>query len=178
MPCKQTISIGRLYTARRLLPAEDGYSGGMSVDASTIISLTSDATKIEVAGSITEQSQLLVPETPGPQIRIDTAAVSRINSLGVANWIRYMAKLSEFGVPITIAPLSVAFVTQAGMISNFLGNASVETFLAPYFCPSCEHAMEQLFAVDAALPPSVPCPKCNGAMEFDDEIDSYLEFRR
>ena len=150
-----------------------------SSDATTIHA-EADTTKIVVSGSITERSQLLLPEvfTLGKRIQVDTAAVTRINSLGVASWIRYMGKLSAMGVPVSIAPLSVAFVTQAGMISNFLGTAAVESFLAPYFCPPCDHAAEQLFPIDANLPESIPCAKCNGPMEFDDDLESYLEFRQ
>tara|TARA_R110002096_G_scaffold44524_8_gene119810 strand:+ start:4066 stop:4533 length:468 start_codon:yes stop_codon:yes gene_type:complete len=139
-----------------------------------------DATTIVVSGSIDERSQLLLPDafTVGKRVVIDTTAVTRINSLGVASWIRYMGKLSGFGVPVSIAPLSVAFVTQASMISNFLGKASVETFLAPYFCAKCDQAIEQLFAIDAQVPEEMACPKCTAPMEFDDELESYLQFRK
>lgn len=145
--------------------------------ASTTIQDAADGTNIVVTGNINERSQLVVPEIVGAQIRIDTSGVTRINSLGVANWIRYMAKLADLGVPVIISRLSVAFVSQAGMISNFLGNAKVEKFLAPYFCPDCDHSVEELFAIDADLPRSIACPKCKSDMDFDDEIDSYLEFR-
>jgi anti-anti-sigma regulatory factor len=154
-------------------------SAVVSSDAITI-QTEADATKIVVSGSIDERSQLLVPDafSLGKQIIVDTAAVTRINSLGVASWIRYMSKLLELGVPISIAPLSVAFVSQASMISNFLGNASVETFLAPYFCEKCDKLIEQLFAISAEVPETMVCPKCAGSMNFDDDFDSYLNFRR
>lgn len=135
--------------------------------------------KIVVSGSITERSQLLLPEEQnlGKSIRLDTAGVTRINSLGVANWIRFMNQLSAAGVPITIAPLSVAFVGQARVISNFLGSARVATFMAPYFCPECDEATERTFASDDELPVSTPCPACKADMEFDDEYETYLEFQ-
>jgi len=151
---------------------------GAVSNTATTIHATAEATNIVVAGSITERSNLIVPEVVGPKIQIDTRGVTRINSLGVANWIRYMAKLKVLNVPVFISPLSVTFVTQAGMISNFLGSAKVENFLAPYYCPDCEHTSEELYAIDAEVPKNIPCPSCQSTMEFDDEIESYLGFRK
>ena len=149
-----------------------------SAEVNTTIQHDANATTILVAGSISEQSNLIVPERVGARIRLDTSGVTRINSMGVASWIRYMGKLAELGVPVSIAPLSVCFVIQAGMISNFLGTAQVENFEAPYFCPECDHTVEQLYAFDAEVPESIPCEKCQSPMQFDDEIDNYLGFRK
>lgn len=147
-------------------------------DVATTIQDTPDGTTIVVSGAISEQSQLIVPERVGAKIRIDTSGVTRINSMGVASWIRYMGKLAELGVPLFIEPLSVCFVIQAGMISNFLGTAQVANFEAPYFCPECDQTLDQLYAIDAEVPESIACPSCGSAMQFDDEIENYLGFRK
>ncbi len=149
--------------------------------SSESLQILSDAggTKILVSGNINERSQLVIPEgtSLGASVQVDTAGVTRINSLGVSNWIRFMKTLSATGLPISMAPLSVPFVNQARVISNFLGSATVSTYMVPYFCPECDHATEETFAMGAELPEAIPCSACKSEMEFDDEFETYLEFQ-
>ena len=142
------------------------------------ITSTAEGVAIVMAGNISERAVLEVPAISGQLIQIDTAAVDRINSLGVGAWIRYLSKLCEQGVPVVINPLSVALVSQATMISNFLASAKVETFLAPYYCPSCEHSREELYKFQDEVPATIKCPECSEAMEFDDELKTFLSLRR
>ncbi len=79
---------------------------GMADPSSAAIAIQTEAdtTTIVASGTINERSQLALPEDAniplGKRIILDTAAVTRINSLGVAIWMRYMGKLSALGVPI------------------------------------------------------------------------------
>ncbi len=139
---------------------------------------TANGLKIVVSGRIDERSNLALPEgmSLGSSIQIDTAAVERINSLGVSNWMRFMRALSAPGIPISISQLSVVLVGQARVVSNFLGSAQVESFMAPYYCPSCDNTADETFARGAQPPESISCPTCQAGMEFDDDYETYLQF--
>lgn len=136
-----------------------------------------DVVEIVVQGTLNEASVLTVPEVGGRPIRIHGEGITRINSLGVSAWIRFMNALSQLGVPVSVR-MSVAMASQASMISNFVEGATIESFAAPYVCTACEHAEEAMFGLRDEVPVSKPCPKCNQTMEFDDEIESYLSFRQ
>lgn len=135
------------------------------------------ATVLTPTGTISESTDLVPPERVGTAIVVDGSRVERINSMGVRNWLAFMKALERFGVPIMAVRLSPALVIQASMISTFLGSARVESFLAPYFCPDCEHTEDRPFGVTDDLPEAIPCPKCGSEMEFDSERDAYLAFR-
>lgn len=137
-----------------------------------------DGLVITIAGVISERSTF--PENPvqsPTSIWIDTSGVTRINSLGVSAWIHYMNTVCAGDTQVIFRPLSVALVSQTSMVSNFLGSASVDTFLAPYFCPDCEHVCEQAYGFSDNVPESIACPKCQTAMEFDDDLNAYLSWR-
>jgi rubredoxin len=63
------------------------------------------------------------------------------------------------------------------MISIFLGNARIESFLSPWFCPRCENTLEQVHGFGDDIPRSIRCPKCGDHMELDWDRDAYLAFR-
>jgi hypothetical protein len=137
---------------------------------------TSAATEIHLRGVITEQFVVDVNKLPaGRPIIVDTGEVKNINSLGVRNWIRFVNSLCQ-RAPVTIRRLSPSLVIQVSMISNFLGEAKIESFFSPWECPHCRHWHETLHGIDEDLPSSIPCPKCGANMIFDDVPDAYLSF--
>jgi hypothetical protein len=127
-------------------------------------------------GTIDESSALTAPRTGGRPVVVDGAELRRMNSMGVAAWVRFVADLSQQG-PLRFRRLSPMMVTQASMISSFLGKGTVESFLSPWACPSCDTAAEQLHAFADPVPDSVPCPKCRTAMELDWDREAFLAFR-
>ena len=58
------------------------------------------------------------------------------------------------------------------------------SFLAPYYCPSCDRGEDKLLGVDrllgeeAIVAPRFACGVCGKAMEFDDFEESYFAFVR
>lgn len=138
---------------------------------------SAEATEVILQGSITERTTLAIPEQLGRHVVVDGGGVERINSMGVRAWILFFERLTSLGLPVTVRRLSPALVLQASMISSFLGNSQVESFLAPYACPSCDHALDQEFGIGEPVPDALRCPKCAGEMEFDSEKDAYLAFR-
>lgn len=134
-------------------------------------------TELSLRGTISERTTLEVPDHLGAHVIVDGSGVERINSMGVRAWIQFFDRLTALGVPVTVRRLSPALVIQASMISSFLGRAQVESFMAPYYCPGCDHSLEQQFGVQDPVPDHLACPKCGAAMELDSEKDAYLAFR-
>ena len=109
-------------------------------------------TEVTMQGSITERTVLEPPAPLGQHLIIDCAGIERINSMGVRAWIQFFENLGTLGVPVTLRRLSPALVLQASMISSFLGRAEVESFFAPYYCGTCEHAEDRLFRARDEVP--------------------------
>jgi anti-anti-sigma regulatory factor len=134
------------------------------------------AIEITPRGIIDESVTLTAPRTGGRQVIIDGSELKRMNSMGVAAWMRFIGDLSQQG-PLLLRKLSPVLITQASMISNFLGTGQVESFFSPWVCPNCDHNLEKLHAFQEAVPESLPCPKCRKDMELDSSRDAYLAFR-
>jgi hypothetical protein len=132
---------------------------------------------ITIAGTVTEQALLEAPDARGRRVIIDARGVERMNSMGVRNWIEFMERLHRQSPDIVIRQLPPAMVSQAGMISNFIGGTRVESFLSPWFCPRCENTVEQLHNYRDELPHAITCPRCRSPMELDWDRDAYLAFR-
>lgn len=134
-------------------------------------------TELVLRGTISERTELALPEQIGAQVVVDASGVERINSMGVRTWISFIDRLTALGVPVTVRRLSPVLVIQASMISAFLGRAQIESFLAPYYCPGCDGSFEQPFGISDPVPDALACPKCGAAMELDADRDAYLAFR-
>jgi anti-anti-sigma regulatory factor/Zn ribbon nucleic-acid-binding protein len=133
--------------------------------------------EIRPRGTIDETSALGAPRTGGRPVAIDCAEIHRMNSMGVAAWCRFIAELTSQG-PVLLRRLSPMMVTQASMISSFVGRAQVESFISPWVCPKCDHGLELDHAYRDEVPQSTGCPKCGTAMELDWDRDAFLEFRK
>ena len=136
-----------------------------------------DTTEIIMTGTISERTNLSAPPEPGTSIEIDASAVRRINSMGVAAWLKFMQALEEMKIPVGLK-LSPVLVSQASMISSFLGPAKVLSFKAPYYCHSCDYGGEVTFGTDDEVPDNLPCAECEAEMEFDEDKKSFLAFRQ
>jgi len=129
-------------------------------------------------GVISERIELDAHRVPpGRPVFLDTGDVRNINSLGVRNWIRLLDALCQKAPEVAIRRLSPVLVLQASMITTFLSQARVESFLVPWCCVQCDHMMDTVHAIDDELPATRKCPKCAGAMELDSDRDAYLAFR-
>jgi anti-anti-sigma regulatory factor len=132
---------------------------------------------ITVAGTLSEDSRLEVPAVRGRRVIIDARRVERINSMGVRNWIDFIEQLHDQSHDVVIRHLPPAMVSQASMITTFIGKSRIESFLSPWYCPGCENTLEQLHGYRDELPRSIPCPQCRTPMELDWDRDAYLAFR-
>ncbi len=115
------------------------------------------------------------------EVSIDLSGVRRISSTGVREWIELMRILGDH-CRLSLVACSPASVTQLNLIANFRGRAQVESFMAPYECPSCHAEHEVLvdsFTVLRGGGLSLPmqsCPDCGSTMELTELPERYLTF--
>ena len=71
------------------------------------------------------------------------------------------------------------------MVPDSIGNASIQSFYAPYFreCNKCDgekncliDALEHKDNLQNSVPPEVKCGDCNEELEFDALEESYFSF--
>lgn len=144
----------------------------------------SDYTYIQIRGVIDEDNQLagLADKISGKVVILDLGAVDRINSCGVRDWVNWLGEVEGRVEEVVMIRCSPAIVGQANMVTNFLGNAIVHSFFAPYYSPASELSVDKLLRVDqfpaegAIKAPSFLCEDSGQPMEFDDFEDSYFAF--
>ncbi len=140
---------------------------------------------VRLVGVIDEHNKLAsklahVAQTP---ILINLAKVTRINSCGVRDWVRWVQDLESRQNTLHYLQCSASVVQQINQVNNFCGHrGTVVSFEAPYYCTVC--AREQLETLSLATvgatqtAPSAACEKCGELLEFDDLEDVYFNFTR
>jgi len=117
-------------------------------------------------------------------VDFDAAGVRYINSHGVRRWITFVEELTGLD-GYTLSRGSVAFITQASLVANFLGRGSVTSFFAPMHCGKCDREEERLLQVAAlamehgeVVAPTLRCSACGTALNLDENPESYFAFLR
>jgi anti-anti-sigma regulatory factor len=139
---------------------------------------------ITLSGQIDDDADLsaLGPSLHLPVV-VDLDGITFINSLGVRTWVVFLEGLRARHIPVVLRRCSEAMIDQMNMIMEARGHASVESFYAPYSCPSCGLETRGLLevavyapALRRHAPPRLPCPSCGGDMNFDDIPSRSLLF--
>ena len=143
----------------------------------------SSSDQVAFQGEITESSDLLSVELAlGAHANVDLADIVRINSMGVKSWLQFMARCKQSGKHLTFVRCSPVIVGQLNIVNSFRAGAMVESVMAPFVCPDCDH--EATLEVDVRKEPldqiavGMVCSECDAAMEFDDIPDLYLSFTK
>lgn len=118
-----------------------------------------------------EQLQAAAPE--GPTLRIDCAAIKRVNSFGVRTWMDYLDACEQRGVRVTLRALSPAMVAQCKLIRNFLSAAKVESFIGLFECTACNGETFELVETRTRTFPEPSCPRCGGTTQVPDDLTLY-----
>ena len=131
-----------------------------------------------LAGCIDERADLSpIRSVSAGTLVLDLAGVTRINSVGVREWIKAMKGFPST-VSVTWVNVAECLVAQLSMIANFSGPARIATFFAPYFCDDCGHEERHLMTVaevsTSATAPAQSCGICGAQMAFDDIEEDYL----
>ncbi len=120
---------------------------------------------------------------PQSDLWLDMGGVTRINSLGVNNWVRSVA---VFRGSIHYVNVPMCVLEQFSCIPEFRGkNADVGSFWAVYSCEHCHKDETMLLVVGKDLQPGQPeyedapsqaCPTCGRTMFFDHDPRATLAF--
>jgi DNA-binding response OmpR family regulator len=136
--------------------------------------------RVVLRGDFTEATRFhdLLPAMVG-RVVFDTAQVTYMNSLGVRAWCEFLRQARIQGYEFHAC--SVPFILQASMVRDVIGRGTVTSFFAPFHCIGCDHQEERLIQTAAILasnlePPTFKCPRCGGALEFDDLPERYFAF--
>ncbi len=154
--------------------------GAMSNRVVTEVRPEAGITRVTIAGTIDEDSDLApLARLKGP-VEIDLSGVRRLNSVGIREWMDAMRALASRS-KVTFVRCSRAIVEQLNMIHGFLGHCTVVSFFAPMRCEPCDRDVDHLFdkrtvAADDGLS-EVRCT-CGRVMDLDELEDSYLLFIR
>jgi hypothetical protein len=141
-----------------------------------------NVTQIALRGDLKEGAVFPVVDPSTRRLILDLGGISRINSLGVREWMRFAAAIPET-VETLLERCPVVFVSQSNMIANFLGRSRVVSFIAPYVCERCDSVADVLLVCAqenvAQLMKHAParnCEKCGNALTFDELEESYFAF--
>ena len=151
----------------------------------TVTEATQADAALALAGAIDETAQLngLLARARGGRLALDLAGVTFINSLGVRDWIRFLAAAQAAGIAVELRRVSEPLVHQLNMIIAARGAAQVTSFYAPYACDAC--GREESLLLDATAqrerllrlePPPMACPECATPMAFNDFPERYFSF--
>ena len=111
----------------------------------------------------------------------DFSGLTSINSVGVANWLRFMRDI-DCGRGITFVGCPPAFVDQMNMMSDFVGEATVESVCRYFRCADCsaDGILKMTSGVEFGPAGSVKsthvCSKCSSAVDFEDDEDDFYLF--
>ncbi|HRK02726.1 MAG TPA: hypothetical protein PLH57_08685 [Oligoflexia bacterium] len=135
-----------------------------------------------LGGTIDETDDLakVIGMPTGPLI-VSCRDLTRINSVGVKNWMKYFSQLQQNKLQFEFEELSVALVEQVNIVKNFACGGPVLSIAMPFRCNSCQTGLtgaiktEVVRSMNFNIAP-VQCPKCGGSAEFDDVAEEYFSF--
>jgi hypothetical protein len=141
--------------------------------------ISGDEVKVGLEGTIDEDSQFDKIKSLGMKKYIfDFEKIKLINSCGIREWIKYLEDIVGADVEYINCPQII--IEQVNMVHGFIKKgATIKTFIAPYFCASCDDEKKVLINADEVInltPPVKKCMKCNTELEFDAISKQYFSF--
>lgn len=116
-----------------------------------------------------------------PQVILDLGGLRRINSLGVRSWVDFVGSLA--GRKLVFRRCSPAFVDQLNTVSDFRGEGTIESILAPYVCETSGNVFYEELVIGKDISSGSynalsgrPCTECPKPLVFDDLPERYFHF--
>lgn len=140
-------------------------------------------TIVELSGAIDEETNSALGELyskASKDLIISFKDVDYINSLGIRSWINFIRHIEE-GRSVTFRDCTPDVVMQMNLISNFRGNAKIESFLGEYTCDNCGEEGLISFKVtnrkelDQLIANQI-CPNCGSEFTLEEDEENYLQF--
>lgn len=156
-------------------------SGQLSVS----VSGNAEERRLAFRGRLDEAAQLVARagEWTARRVVLDTGELDFINSIGIREWMHFLAALVRAGATLVHERCSEPLVEQMCFIPAVRGGGQVRSFHAPFTCPRCNHEASVLLdvgqhadALAAMKTPAVPCPKCQATMDLADLPERLFAF--
>ena len=128
-----------------------------------------------LSGPIDETSNFsLLDSMETPPVVLDVENVTRVNSIGIRNWIIWINKNAK-GKQLHFHNCPKVMVDQINVVHSFLPPGSlIESFKVPFACQACDkeiscHFERGVHFANGALTkvPEMKCPTCGKAAEMD-----------
>ena len=149
----------------------------------TVEQRKSGASIVKLAGALDERSEL--PDLAdkvgaGGKLLINLSGVESVSSIGVRDWIAWLASLDARGVRPALVQCSPPVVAQMNVVKDFASTAFVKSFQVPYRCEDCAKYVLQVINLSEmegrpSKAPAQPCDACGKPMTFTEDA-SYFAF--
>lgn len=135
--------------------------------------------RIALEGAIDDRANLLpVLEQANRQrqLALDLGGIKFINSIGVREWIKFLAAATKQNISLALHRVPVVIVHQLNLVPATRGG-TIHSFMVPYLCGDCDFETDfELTPSEAKTTPEKPCPDCKKSMTFRDPPAIYLGF--
>ncbi len=143
--------------------------------------------RLVLRGRLDEAVQLVpsVATWAARRVILDTGELTFINSIGIREWMHFLAGLTSAGATLIHERCSEPLVEQMCFIPAVRCGGTVRSFHAPYLCSKCGAETSEL--IDVALhhdtlramkAPPLPCPSCQAPMDLADLPERLFAFLR
>ena len=119
------------------------------------------------------------------RVILDTGELTFINSIGIREWMHFLAGLTRAGSTLYHERCSEPLVEQMCFIPAVRCGGTVRSFHAPYLCGGCGAELSMLIDVAqhhdtlrAMKAPPLPCPTCLAPMDLADLPERLVAFLR
>lgn len=151
------------------------------------VTATGDASerRLVIRGRLDEAAHLVdhVDAWVARRVVIDTDGLTFINSIGIREWMHFLAALTAGGATLIHERCSEPLVEQMCFIPAVRAGGQVRSFHAPYLCGACGHEASVLLDVAthrdslrALAAPAIACPRCQAPMELADLPERLFAF--
>lgn len=135
-------------------------------------------TSITLSGVIDERTSFesAIGSTQS-SLDIHCKGISRINSIGVKNWVRFFSNLRKKGVRLRFLECSSAVVQQLEFFHHFVEPQEIESVFISLVCDFCGKNEEKLSSIQDLRKLGFRAPlwkcSCGGNLILDDEDDFF-----
>lgn len=142
-----------------------------------------DICSVRLEGALDETVDLAqtIGTVNGYHLELNLKGVTRINSQGVRQWMRFVQSVIAKGVNVRYLECSPAFVEMLNLVMSLGQGVTVDSIQVPYYCAQCGKDWQGVFRcgdikrIQFNIPP-LPCPSCQSIAELDDVSSIYFAF--